>query len=214
MSLGHGAKIITDELVLNLDAKNIKCHDGFSQTVYNGVDKTHTGTLTANVWNDIESFVFNGTDTYISMPTAVNATCTWSVWAKTPSTPNSKMLFNAGANGAGPDLFFVSGNIYWNTWDSTNNPFGAIPSNVADGNFHNYVVINESGVGTKLYYDGELIGTATYKDASTNSSLYIGGTTSTYQWLGNIATFTIHNSVLSETEIKQNFNALRGRFGI
>jgi hypothetical protein len=33
-------------------------------------------------------------------------------------------------------------------------------------------------------------------------------------WSGKLATFSVHNKDLSQAEITQNFNALRGRFGV
>jgi hypothetical protein len=35
-----------------------------------------------------------------------------------------------------------------------------------------------------------------------------------YPWIGNIAAVMIYNRVLSSTEMTQNFNAMRGRFGV
>jgi hypothetical protein len=58
------------------------------------------------------------------------------------------------------------------------------------------------------------IGTAAYRNASANTNLTIGGNTDTYMWNGSIATFYLHNKVLSEAEITQNFNALKSRFGL
>jgi hypothetical protein len=42
---------------------------------------------------------------------------------------------------------------------------------------------------------------------------YESGTTA-YTWNGEIALFQIYNKALTASEIQQNFNALRGRFGI
>ena len=44
--------------------------------------------------------------------------------------------------------------------------------------------------------------------------MYIGGTTSTYQWSGSISSFMIYDKLLTESEIKQNYNAYKGRFNI
>ena len=76
------------------------------------------------------------------------------------------MLFNAGPNGSGPDLIFYNSKISWNTWDGDNNPFVSTPASVTDGNWHYYVVVNDASSNAKLYYDGELLGTATYRNAS------------------------------------------------
>jgi hypothetical protein len=124
------------------------------------------------------------------------------------------MLFNAGPNGIGPDLYFNSGIISWNTWDGAANPFATTPASVTDGNYHYYVVVNDASSNTKLYYDGVLLGTATYRSAAANTNLTIGGTTNTYMWNGNISNFSVYNRALSAAEVSQNYNSLRSRFSI
>jgi hypothetical protein len=67
---------------------------------------------------------------------------------------------------------------------------------------------------TKLYYDGVLYGTAGYVNASTNTSLYIGGSSSGYQWKGVIGVFQVHNRVLTPSDVLENFNNLKTRYGL
>ena len=66
----------------------------------------------------------------------------------------------------------------------------------------------------KLYYDGVLYGTAAYRNASTNTVLYIGGNTNTYMWNGAIGNFQVYNRPLISSEVLQNFNAVKSRFGL
>jgi hypothetical protein len=164
--------------------------------------------------NNLGSLSFDGVDDYVNAPVTKSATCTFSCWARTTTLATSPMLFNAGPNGVGPDLFFYLGNIYWNIWDGAGNPFATTPASVTDGNYHYYVVVNDALSNTKLYYDGILLGTATYRTAANNTNLTIGGNTSAYMWNGNISNFTIHNRALTASEIQQNYNATRSRFGI
>ncbi|WP_235954511.1 LamG-like jellyroll fold domain-containing protein [Cyclobacterium salsum] len=210
--------LVTSGLIMHLDAGNTASYSG-----------------TGNVWNDISGYgnhgtlvnnplynssndgnlVFNGSNNYINAPLTKTASCTFSVWAKSINTNSNNMLFNAGNNGSGPDLFFSSGKISWNTWDSSNNPFGNIPLTASNGNWHHYVVVNDAVSNTtKFYYDGVLYGTAVYKNASVSTSLYIGGTTSTYMWNGAIGNFQVHNRVLTSLEVGQNFNYLKSRYGL
>lgn len=160
------------------------------------------------------SFLFDGTNDYINAPVTKASTCTFSCWAKTTTFASNPMLFNAGPTSSGPDLFFYNGKISWNTWDGDANPFGNIPANANDGNWHNYVVVNDVSSNTKLYYDGVLIGSASYRSAAANTNLTIGGDAGAWPWNGSIAMFVVHNRALSLSEVQQNFNALRGRFGV
>jgi hypothetical protein len=203
-------------LVMNLDAGNPSSYPGTGITWTDVSGSGNNGILVNNpVYNSSNggSLVFNGSNTYVNAPLIKTASCTFSVWTKTTSATN--MLFNAGNDGSGPDLFFYGGVLSWNTWDSSNNPFGNIPATAANGNWHNYVVVNDAVSNTaRLYYDGVLYGTAVYKNASTNTNLYVGGTTGGYQWNGSIGNFQVHNRVLSPAEIIQNFNNLKTRYGL
>ena len=185
-------------------------------TWYDLSGNSNNGTLVNGVAYDsgiVDSMTFNGSTTYVNAPLTKSASCTFSCWARTTTVASNPMLFNAGPNGVGPDLFFYLGNIYWNIWDGVVNPFAAIPASVTDGNYHHYVVVNDSTSNAKLYYDGVLLGTATYRSASAYTDLTIGGNTnSTYMWNGNISNFSIYNRALSPTEIQQNYDAEKSRY--
>ena len=219
MGLGHSPSIVLNGLVLALDAGNPKSYPGSGTTWTDLSGRCNTGTLTNGpTYSSANggSIVFDGTNDYVNAPLTKSATCTFSCWARTTTlSAAGPMLFNAGPNGIGPDLYFNSGIISWNTWDGNSNPLSATtPASVTDGNYHYYVVVNDASSNTKLYYDGVLLGTAAYRTAANNTNLTIGGTTDTYMWNGNISNFSIHNRALSAPEVSQNFNALRGRYGI
>jgi hypothetical protein len=52
---------------------------------------------------------------------------------------------------------------------------------------------------------------AAYTYSSTNIGRNISGS---YRWNGNISQVSIYNRALTAAEVSQNFNMLRGRFGI
>jgi len=210
--------IITNGLVMHLDAGNAASYPGTGTTWTDLSGLGNNGTLINNpTYNSSNggNLVFNGSNTYVNAPLTKTASGTFSVWAKSTNTNSGNMLFNAGNNNEGPDLFFSGGVLSWNTWDSSNNPFGNIPSTSADGNWHNYVLVNDAVSNTaKLYYDGVIHGTAGYRNASANTTLYIGGTTNTYMWNGAIGNFQVHNRILTAAEVVQNFNNLKTRYGL
>jgi hypothetical protein len=70
---------------------------------------------------------------------------------------------------------------------------------------------------TIIYIDGSPVLTTTVKNNSQNTALAIGdgGVPSQSQnFGGNISQVTVYNRVLLATEITQNYNALRGRYGL
>jgi hypothetical protein len=65
----------------------------------------------------------------------------------------------------------------------------------------------------RAYYDGIAAGTKSYTSYTLPGNTRAGGRSS-YLWDGQIACFAIYDRALSAAEIKQNFKAQRGRFGI
>jgi hypothetical protein len=217
MSSNASPDIVTNGLVLCLDAADKRSYPGSGATWFDRSSNNNNGTLingpTFSGANG-GGIVFNGSNHYVNNPLVKTANCTFSCWART-TVLNNSMLFNAGPDGGGPDLFFASNYILWNVWDGYNNPFiTSTPASVTNGNFHQYVVVNDSASNAKLYYDGNLLGTALYKNASANTNLTIGGNINTYMWNGSISNFLVYNRILTPEEIKQNFNNTKSKFNI
>lgn len=181
------------------------------------VDTGGTTTITPNsiTYNSDGSFTLGSG--YWQTDLSKGTSTTFSCWTKTTNSVSSNMLFNAGPSGTGPDLYFSGGALYWNTWDGSGNPFNAAPpATTTDGNYHHWVVVNNSADNTaKLYYDGVLIGTATYRSAAANTTMIIGGAGGGgYPWTGTIGQFYIYNRALSANEVVSNFNTGKKRFGL
>ena len=215
MGVGYNPRIVTDGLVLCLDAANKRSYPGTGTTWTDKVGGNN-GTLTNGPTFSSDnggSLVFDGSNDYVNITTlSKSADCTFSFWASLVDVTAQRMLFNAGNSGSGPDLFFAYGQILWNIWDSGNNPFADMPSSATDGKLHNYVVVNDSSSSAKLYYDGLLLGTATYRSATATTKLSIGGNYGGYPWRGKISGCMVHNRALTSEEVRQNFEATKGRY--
>lgn len=160
-----------------------------------------------------KAFTFNGSSQYVNFTVTKTASCTFSCWAKTTAALTQPMLFIAGADGSGPDLFFYSGVIAWNTWDGATASFGSIPATANNGGWHLYTVVNDSAANNaKLYYDGSLLGTTTYKSATASTILRVGGVTGGYLWDGQIGFFTVNNTALTAADITANYNTQKTVF--
>lgn len=115
--------------------------------------------------------------------------------------------------------------VYWDTGGSHNN--GPIPiiSSVFAANVWKHIAVVWSHTANQLYIyaNGVLISTSNWTNASINANksntVKIGGLI--YDWLGggsywsgSIAAVKLYSIALSPSEVQQNFNALRGRFGL
>ena len=218
MSLGHGASIVRDGLVLHLDAANKKSYPGtgttWSDLSGNGNNVTLANGVTYNSSN-LGSLVFDGIDDYVSSVSIPN--------------PNGQLTCEV-------IMKYSAKATYQNVFDrSTSNPmFWIRPSSQS-----NAIELNQSFLVSDLGYATQIIvATAIYRsDTTPGMQLYINGTlvkttaaaqavwpnpstftlfnranSETFQ--GNVYSLKFYNRALSETEIQQNFNAARGRYGI
>jgi hypothetical protein len=88
---------------------------------------------------------------------------------------------------------------------------------------YNIVHTFDSSNNRRVYIDGLLVSTINGAQASYSSTFYlILGAGSATNWpsdpatgiRGSISNFSFYRKVLSESEILQNYNALKGRFGL
>jgi hypothetical protein len=146
---------------------------------------------------------FDGTDDFVQSTPVIGASATFSYWATWTGATN-RMPFALRTGSPGPDVFFSSGLISWNTYDSAANPFASIPATASNGSYQHYVVV-VTAAETRLYYNGSSIGTAIYRSPAF-SPLQIGGH-NTYRWPGRIDDFRVYNRALTAAEVTRIYNA-------
>jgi hypothetical protein len=80
------------------------------------------------------------------------------------------------------------------------------------------ITYTQEGTTTKIYKDGVLAQTSTTSTSLTNGFVGVGNLSGqgfeSYNMLGIFYNVRIYNRVLTTTEITQNFNAQRGRYGV
>jgi hypothetical protein len=101
---------------------------------------------------------------------------------------------------------------------TTSGVFDVVASYLPYFNVWTHIVFTANVNRIDLYFNGNLVGSNTNVTGSFGSTsgnfrvgLSPGGAWST---LGNISSVKVYNRALTASEIQQNFNALRGRFGI
>ena len=223
MSFAHSPKIVTDGLVLALDAGNVKSYVSGSTTWFDKSGNGNNGTLiNGPTFNSGSggSIVFDGVDDYVSSNVSSSiqenvGTCC--CWVKT-STPGSGFR-GIIVKQQGWGLFVVDGIFSTYNWGNSTTISTGI--NIATGVW-NYVAMSFTNIsGTpsnnaSLYLNGSLVLITTIQKTTPVSTVTLAsGSPGGSQFLnGNIAATQLYNRALSQAEITQNFNALRGRFGI
>ncbi len=193
-------------------------------------DITGTSPVTANslTYNSTgTAFSFNGTSDVIGCgnDASINfgtGNFTVSVWFKRANnaTTNLRLL----SKGGGDDTANQAGFAFYGGDTGVGfiiNPSGTrtiiTAASYVVGEWVNVVGLLERGVTMRGYKNGNLVNAATAPNGSVsgNASLFIGNNNGTgLYWPGEIAQVSIYNRALTQEEILQNFNALRGRYGI
>ena len=240
MGLAHSPRIVNDGLVLLLDAGNTKSYPGSGTSWSDLSGNSNTGTLTNGPTyssGNGGSIVFDGTDdnVLITNPTTIkNQNFTISVWVN-PGTQNASIVSMIDFDHASsPAQGWVlqsedatTNRYFYLAWrgESSFQPsggggFGAGKGIQVTNSTWQNIVYSKNGTsllgylnGTQLYSGTSASSTVSYEN---NRNLMIGSCVaiSSRRFKGNISNTTIYNKALSASEIQQNFNALRGRYGI
>jgi len=200
-------------------------------TWYDMSGNGNNGTLTNTPYyimgsNKINNYIsFDGGDDMILIPnnTALDTqTPTVEVWVKTNATSQNGFWFEKGTVNTQYSLFQEGGNIVWrqNFAGSFDNITATTATYMNTSNWYQVVGTYSSG-NRRLYINGTLVssdtktGTINTNSAGMSIGVYGGYSGSRgYYYNGNLAMCKIYNKELTAAEISQNFNALRGRFGI
>jgi hypothetical protein len=224
MALAHSPRISTDGLVLCLDAGNTKSYPGSGTTWTDLSGNGNNGTLVNGVGysgSDGGSLSFDGSNDYITVSNVQPSTndFTISVWVYKFNNTSNDYIWDFGSNGgtlsSGTSVSGYGFRYYNVTLGTSSNMYtqGTIPD---INKWYNVSITRNSGTST-MYVNGSLI-TSSSGDTHNISSttLYIGryGGGTGYEHHGYISNFNIYNRALTASEIQQNFNSLRGRFGV
>ena len=241
MALMHSPKIVTDNLVLCLDAANTKSYPGtgtsWTDMINGNIATTHDGVDYQSIYGGVMNF--DGTNDRITLPNTaqpngLGAAFTieiWNYWnnSTAPTHVWSGSLFTNGGgagdwhNGAGNNNGLIIGfnHIVRRSGSGIEKNTAYSPAPAVQ-TWHQTVLTLNSGTGN-VYVDTtnvmsnntdfrsnytQVTGTTGIGLADYYGSNYRG------EMNGYISIVRIYDKVLSTTEIKQNFDAHKGRYGL
>ena len=234
MSFNYSPKIVNDSsLLFYLDAVNTKSYVSGSTTWTDISKGGNTGTLvngpsfsSANGG----SIVFDGTDDYCNVPISAVPTgnqATVSFWTKFNVTQVSSIFSaynSAGQRQINIHLTWSDSIAYWDcgatggTYDRINS---STLTTAQKTGWHNWVFTKDATAGTMvIYLDGISLASGTGKTntigtiSTTSKRCAIASFDDTMYYSGNISSMLLYNRALSATEITQNFNTHKSRFGL
>ena len=231
MGISAGPSGVSDGLVFQLDAANLRSYTGTGLTA-NGLVSGIGGTLVNGVGfssTNNGSFFFDGTNDYINIPitTGLNSTSvSWSFWYRS-SSDAAQALMSKGSSTffkltVGPSTVTLTNELITIIGEDNGNRVGYVSTNrseLFDNNWHNIVFTAQPSF-YKLYLDGRdlslTVGLGNNNGSTTNTgnSFFIGTNSISEYVSGNISQVQIYNRALSATEVMQNFNAMRERYNI
>jgi len=222
--------LVTEGLVLNLDAAKADSYPG-SGTVWrdlsgNGNNGTLTNGPTFSGIGKQGSIVFDGTNDYVELLSSYNtitSSGTVEIAIKFNGTNVYKhvWVFDKSDN---PEIRLsteLTGDFGFQVYDNGGYKFRATP--ITPDTYRDTWIYVQAVWGNndyRIYLNGSLVSNQSYGGVITNTGSATTSRLGNYpraggsQFNGSIGTFRIYNRALSQAEITQNFNALKGRYGI
>lgn len=167
------------------------------------------------------ALIFNGSDNVITTPTItldLTAGVSMEMWFKSTDIQSRSQGYMSFGSSPKYINFYSSGSaLRWETYPSIGSSGGAFygPATMVNNTWYHAVGTYSNDGSAKLYINGVLVNSTTHPAGN------YGNVTSTIRvgeyagyLSGNIALSRMYNRALSATEVTQNFNALRGRYGI
>ena len=231
MGISYSPHIVSDGLVLCLDAANPRSYPGSGNTWYDLSSNRSNGTLNGTINNyatysnsNAGILTFDGTDDNVTIspgivPTGNNITIT--AWCKVNNIQGSSLIEARDSNNVRCLNIHVpwgTPTVFWDhgqstamqrlTWSGINSDFTI---------WNLWTFTKSSSDGMRIYRNTDLKNAFSgYVSSITEVSsvrLCSYAINTTY-YAASIGLFNMYNRPLSVQEIRQNFNATRGRYGI
>jgi hypothetical protein len=216
MSSYGGANIVTDGLVLSLDAANVKSYPGSGATWRDLSGNNNSGSLIngpafSSANNGILSF--NGSNQYANfgniMPSTAYTKC---IFFNISNLTAANNLISGG--GDGTHYFYPGGGIYLRAGHFQGAELVSNTPIIANTWYHGALTFSTT-LGFLMYQNGINVA----NNASTNTFtggniVYIGSYAGGNLLNGAVASAQVYNRVLSPQEIAQNYNATKSRYNL
>lgn len=221
MGLGHSPRIVTNGLVLCLDAANPRSYPG-SGTAWTDLSfGKNNGTLTNGpTYSSANngSIIFDGVDDYVPISSTTGfpfgsssgTLCCWGLTNTISGGYSWTISYGTASTSQSRFLGINNSTYYFGSYGNDITASGVVASTWF------YMVGVYDGTNASMYINSILVSGPTSKSWNTvSSSAQLGKQTNGIEyWNGKIGLCSVYNRALSAAEISQNFQALRGRYGI
>jgi hypothetical protein len=221
MALSHSPSIVINGLSIFYDPANRRSYSGTGITttnlfgIYNGNLINGVGYTSSNNGN----FTFDGTNDYIEIPSlSINSSFSIDLFCNVNNLSSTYVIVGKYGGGAYDFWLGLSGDRFKFSISMPNKIEPITSSISANTWYHVCAVYNATNITASIYLNGILSqtynGSSIFQNPPGNYAIGAFGAAGGYYFPGYIARHKLYNRALSATEIKQNFNASRDRFGI
>ena len=226
MGFNRGPKIVTDGLIVYLDAANPKSYQTTSTTWTDLSGKGNDGTLiNGPIFDSADngSIVFDGVDDYTTIPSNtllnIDLGVTISIWFKRNSggISNSRLIDVGANNNTSKGFNFQGSPITMGFVIGSGTERRGINIPILANNWEYMTGIYKKSDVYKIYRNGILTEAQTPFDTDCNveTQINIGARSGgSLGFPGNVSNLTWHNRILTQEEIIQNYNSIKTRFKI
>lgn len=235
MSLAHGNRlIVTDGLVLCLDAANTRSYPGTGTTWFdlsgnenhftlNGVDFVETPSKHFSFGdNEGDSIARSATDVIGGL-----IDLSVDMFMRFDVIQSQMALLSYATSTQDNEFLLFQNSQTFQIFANTTSPAGSVAfptSNYNVGNFIQFSMTRSNNL-YKIYINGEYITTEITSQMppvdtggailfGQEQDLVLGGYNANQDFPGDISSVKIYNRALTANEIQQNFNAMKGRYGL
>lgn len=201
--------IITDGLILHLDAGNMASYPG-AGTIWTDLSGNgNNGTLINGPTFDSAnggSVVFDGVNDQVTLAgVTVSTTSTINIWVyPIPSSGNYGTLLTQGASYG---IWYRGGTQKVSSYYTTDH---LTTQTLTENQWNNLAIVNNGG--NLSFYINNILDSSTYTSAVSFTANTIGNDPTSEIFKGKISNIQVYNRVLTPAEITYNYNTIKTRY--
>ena len=188
--------------------------------------KRNTITATSLAYASNGAFSFNGSSSEITASAnasslGISNDLTISIFTRRAASPTNELQGQAGFGAGGSISFKNSSNFFADVFSTTPTRYTVRTapgdSIAAYANVWVNLCVTVSGTTVKTYFNGDLSTTQVMDSTIKNFASEVFGIAAGYGYYraqGDVPVASVYNRALTDNEVRQNFNAMRGRYGI
>ena len=229
MGFSRGPKIVTDGLVLALDAANSKSYPGSGNTWYDLSGNGRNFTWSTATWNS-EGYFSTSSGQIATGPASnsfgIDNSSGYTIFLafKTNAATSNAAFKFVGSVSSNRGIFLHPGwtndTLYFDQGGGgdSSQRLTYVNSNIVDSGLYNVVTLRSTVATRSIFYNGTKVAntTTTAANIDLNSTGVMLGNVSdeAYTWNGNLAAFYVYDTGLTDDECIQTHIALKSRFGV